>query len=128
MLGVADRQQSFFDAAWRSDLLPEGLIYVLLAEHGDRIVRDRRCLRSLAPSRRSASPVGGSGRTEAPRRAPRRLEAKRLHRALVGETLGEREHLGEQARGIDGRPWRSEEHPAKSSSRTIRSPCSASGT
>ena len=40
MLGVADRQQSFFDAAWRSDLLLEDSIYVLLAEHGGRIVRD----------------------------------------------------------------------------------------
>ena len=37
---MADRQQGFFDAAWCSDLLPEGSIYSLLAEHGDRIVRD----------------------------------------------------------------------------------------
>ncbi len=40
MLAKADRQQGFFDAAWCSDLLPEGSIYSLLAEHGDRIVRD----------------------------------------------------------------------------------------
>jgi transposase len=40
MLAMADRQQGFFDAAWCSDLLPEGSIYSLLAEHGDRIVRD----------------------------------------------------------------------------------------
>jgi transposase len=40
MLGVADRQQGFFDAAWCSDLLPDDSIYALLAEHGDRIVRD----------------------------------------------------------------------------------------
>ena len=40
MLSVADRQQGFFDVAWCSDLLPEGSIYALLAEHGDRIVRD----------------------------------------------------------------------------------------
>jgi hypothetical protein len=40
MLGVADRQQGLFDAAWCSDLLPEGSIYALLAEHGDRIIRD----------------------------------------------------------------------------------------
>jgi transposase len=40
MLGVADRQRGFFDAAWCSDLLPEDSIYALLAEHGDRIVRD----------------------------------------------------------------------------------------
>jgi transposase len=40
LLGVADRQQGFFDAAWCSDLLPEGSIHALLAEHGDRIVRD----------------------------------------------------------------------------------------
>lgn len=40
MLSTADRQQGFFDAAWCSDLLPEGSIYSLLAEHGDRIVRD----------------------------------------------------------------------------------------
>jgi transposase len=40
MLAVADRQQGFFDAAWCSDLLPDDSIYALLAEHGDRIVRD----------------------------------------------------------------------------------------
>jgi transposase len=40
MLGEADRQQGFFDAAWCSDLLPEDSIYTLLSEHGDRIVRD----------------------------------------------------------------------------------------
>jgi transposase len=40
MLAVADRQQGLFDAAWCSGLLPEGSIYALLAEHGDRIVRD----------------------------------------------------------------------------------------
>jgi transposase len=40
MLSVADRQQGFFDAAWCCDLLPEDSIYALLAEHGDRIVRD----------------------------------------------------------------------------------------
>jgi transposase len=37
---VADRQRGFFDAAWCSDLLPEDSFYALLAEHGDRIVRD----------------------------------------------------------------------------------------
>ena len=40
MLARADRQQGFFDAAWCSGLLPEGSIYALLAEHGDRIVCD----------------------------------------------------------------------------------------
>jgi hypothetical protein len=40
MLGVADRQRGFFDAGWCSELLPEGSIYSLLAEQGDRIVRD----------------------------------------------------------------------------------------
>jgi transposase len=40
MLAVADRQQGFFDAAWCSDLLPQESIYALLAEHGERIVRD----------------------------------------------------------------------------------------
>jgi hypothetical protein len=40
MLAVADRQRGFFDAAWSSDLLPEDSSYALLAEHGDRIVRD----------------------------------------------------------------------------------------
>ena len=40
MLAVVDRQRGLFDAAWCSDLLPEGSIYSLLAEHGDRIVRD----------------------------------------------------------------------------------------
>ena len=41
MLTVADRQQGFFDAAWCRELLPEDSIYVLLVEHGERIVRDR---------------------------------------------------------------------------------------
>jgi transposase len=40
VLSTADRQQGFFDAAWCSDLLPEGSIYALLAEHGDRVVCD----------------------------------------------------------------------------------------
>jgi hypothetical protein len=40
MLAVADRQQGFLGAAWCSDLLPDDSIYALLAEHGDRIVRD----------------------------------------------------------------------------------------
>jgi hypothetical protein len=40
MLSLADRQQGFFDAAWCSELLPEDSIYALLAEHGERIVRD----------------------------------------------------------------------------------------
>ena len=37
---MVDRQQGFFDAAWCSELLPQDSIYALLAEHGDRIVRD----------------------------------------------------------------------------------------
>jgi transposase len=40
MLGVADRQQGLFDAAWCSGLLREDSIYALLAGHGDRIVKD----------------------------------------------------------------------------------------
>ncbi len=40
MLRAADRQQGFFNAAWCADLLPADSIYGLLAEHGDRIVRD----------------------------------------------------------------------------------------
>jgi transposase len=40
MLAVADRQRGLFDAAWCSELLPGDSIYSLLAEHGDRIVRD----------------------------------------------------------------------------------------
>ena len=40
MLTVADRQQGLFDAGWCWELLPEDSIYALLAEHGDRIVRD----------------------------------------------------------------------------------------
>jgi hypothetical protein len=40
MLAVVDRQRGLFDAAWCSDLLAEDSIYSLLAEHGDRIVRD----------------------------------------------------------------------------------------
>jgi hypothetical protein len=35
MLGVADRQRGFYDAAWCSDLLREDSIYSLLAEQGD---------------------------------------------------------------------------------------------
>jgi transposase len=40
MLTVADRQRGLFDAGWCRELLPEDSIYALLAEHGDRIVRD----------------------------------------------------------------------------------------
>jgi transposase len=41
MLTVADRaQQGFSDASWCGDLLPKDTIYGLLAEHGERIVRD----------------------------------------------------------------------------------------
>lgn len=40
MLAVADRQQGLFDAVWCSQLIPSDSIYSLLAEHGDRIVRD----------------------------------------------------------------------------------------
>src|SRR5919109_649443 len=40
MLATADRQQGFFDAAWCAELVPEDSIYALLAEHGERIVRD----------------------------------------------------------------------------------------
>ena len=40
MLGVMERQQGFFDAAWCAGLLPDGSVYSLLAEHGEQIVRD----------------------------------------------------------------------------------------
>ena len=40
MLRAADRQHGFFDAAWCADLLAADSFYVLLAEHGERIVRD----------------------------------------------------------------------------------------
>jgi transposase len=40
VLAVADRQRGLFDAVWCSGLLPEDSIYSLLAEHGDRVVRD----------------------------------------------------------------------------------------
>jgi transposase len=40
MLGVADRRRGLFDAAWCCDLLAADSIYALLAEHGDRVVRD----------------------------------------------------------------------------------------
>src|ERR687887_1969435 len=40
MLTTTDRRRGFFDAAWCSELVPEDSIYSLLAEHGDRIVRD----------------------------------------------------------------------------------------
>src|SRR5688500_17864236 len=51
MLSVADRQQGFFDVAWCSDLLPEGSIYALLAEHGERIVRDEDFAECYSSSR-----------------------------------------------------------------------------
>jgi transposase len=40
MLATTDQQRGFFDAAWCSVLVPDDSIYSLLAEHGDRIVRD----------------------------------------------------------------------------------------
>jgi hypothetical protein len=40
MLAVADRQRGLFDAAWCSELLAEDSIHLLLAQHGDWIVRD----------------------------------------------------------------------------------------
>src|SRR5881275_3733019 len=40
MLAGRERQQGFFDAAWCAGLLAENSIYALLAEHGERIVRD----------------------------------------------------------------------------------------
>jgi hypothetical protein len=40
VLAVADRQRGLFDAAWCSGLLREDSICSLLAEHGDRVVRD----------------------------------------------------------------------------------------
>jgi transposase len=40
MLAGRERQQGFFDAAWCAGLLAENSIYALLAQHGDRIVRD----------------------------------------------------------------------------------------
>src|SRR4051812_31715201 len=40
MLTRSNGQQGFFDAAWCVGLLPERSIYALLAEHGERIVRD----------------------------------------------------------------------------------------
>jgi len=40
VLARDDGQRGFFDAAWCSGLLPERSIYALLAEHGERIVRD----------------------------------------------------------------------------------------
>ena len=42
MLAGSERQQWFFDAAWCAGLLAENSIYsLLLARHGDRIVRDQ---------------------------------------------------------------------------------------
>lgn len=40
MLAGKEGQQGFFDAAWCAGLLAENSIYALLANHGDRIVRD----------------------------------------------------------------------------------------
>src|SRR6476469_8746711 len=40
MLAAKDGQRGFFDAAWCSGLLAENSIYALLANHGERIVRD----------------------------------------------------------------------------------------
>ena len=61
MLSVADRQQGFFDAAWCSELLPEESIYAVLAEHGERIVRDEDfadCCSERQPSVDPAEPAG----------------------------------------------------------------------
>ena len=52
MLARADRQRGFFDAAWCSELLSEDSFYSLLAEHGDRIVRDE----DFADSERQGRP------------------------------------------------------------------------
>lgn len=41
ILSLVDRQQGLFDAVWCRELLPEDSIYALLAEHGERIVRDQ---------------------------------------------------------------------------------------
>jgi transposase len=40
VLARSDGQRGFFDAVWCSGLLPERSIYALLAEHGERLVRD----------------------------------------------------------------------------------------
>jgi transposase len=40
VLARSDGQRGFFDAVWCAGLLPENSICALLAEHGDRIVRD----------------------------------------------------------------------------------------
>ena len=41
MLAVAEsRQQGFFDAAWCGNVVPRDSFYGLLAEHGERVVRD----------------------------------------------------------------------------------------
>src|SRR5712691_7805916 len=41
MLAIADSaQRGFFDAAWCGDVVPRDSFYGLLAEHGERIVRD----------------------------------------------------------------------------------------
>ena len=40
MLARSGGQRGLFDAAWCTGLLPERSIYALLAEHGERIVRD----------------------------------------------------------------------------------------
>ena len=40
MLATTSRQVGFFDAAELARPLPEGSFFALLAEHGDRIVRD----------------------------------------------------------------------------------------
>jgi transposase len=40
VLAGRERQQGFFDAAWCAGLLAENSIYALLAQHGERIVRD----------------------------------------------------------------------------------------
>jgi transposase len=50
MLATADGQRGFFDAAWCAGLLAEHSIYALLAEHGERIVRDEDFAECYSPS------------------------------------------------------------------------------
>jgi transposase len=50
MLARVDGQRGFFDAAWCAGLLAENSIYALLAEHGERIVRDEDFAECYSPS------------------------------------------------------------------------------
>ena len=85
MLGVADRQQSFVDAAWGSDLPPEDSIYVLLAAcmgvaEGLAAASPRSCRCEAGVDRAPADALSHVPSRRVRRRVPRsRLSTEEQH-------------------------------------------------